>query len=255
MKDNTQTGSPQESKTQHNGNGWKFFFLILAVVLAAVGWFQLDSKPKILKQKERRSRLEELDRKADPYFNQAKREVPKIAKELSSKKTMMKLCWLIAKDKATGKHEAEEYLSKHIRPVVSNCEQAAQIYGISLNSSEFAKVMKEIGADHLKASAYPLGSLGIEAVMLRSTLASVSKVCGGVIARMTGCVAGGTAAAVADGPLPIGDIFAVALTVGGTAWSIYDLHKLSKQLPKDLENTLLNSIDNCRYACREVYMK
>ena len=51
MKDNTQTGSPQESKTQHNGNGWKFFFLILAVVLAAVGWFQLDSKPKILKQK------------------------------------------------------------------------------------------------------------------------------------------------------------------------------------------------------------
>ena len=66
MKDNTQTGSPQESKTQHNGNGWKFFFLILAVVLAAVGWFQLDSKPKILKQKERRSRLEELDRKADP---------------------------------------------------------------------------------------------------------------------------------------------------------------------------------------------
>jgi hypothetical protein len=72
---------------------------------------------------------------------------------------------------------------------------------------------------------------------------------------MTGCVAGGTAAAVADGPLPIGDVIGVALTVGGTAWSIYDLRQLSKQLPKDLENTLLNSIDNCRYACREVYMK
>ena len=249
MKNNTQTGSPSESQKQHNR--WTLFFLILAVVLAAVGWFQLDSKPKILKQQERRSRLEELDRKADPYFNQARKEVPMIAKKLSSKKAIMKLCWLIAKDKATGKHEAEEYLSKHIRPVVSNCEQAAQIYGISLNSSEFAKVMKEIGADHLKASAYPLESLGIEAVMLRSTLASVSRVCGGVIARMTGCVAGGTAAAVADGPLPIGDIIGVALTVGGTAWSIYDLHQLSKQLPKDLENTLLNSIDNCRYVCRE----
>ena len=35
MKDNTQTGSPSESQKQHNG--WKFFFLILAVVLAAVG--------------------------------------------------------------------------------------------------------------------------------------------------------------------------------------------------------------------------
>ena len=253
MKDNTQTGSSQESKKQHNG--WRFFFLILAVVLAMVGWFQLDSKPKILKQQERRSRLEELDRKANPYFNQARGEVQKIANILSSKKTMMKLCWLIAKDKATGKHEAEEYLAKYIKPIVSNCEQAAQIYGISLNSSEFAKVMKEIGADHLKASVYPLGSLGIEAVMIRSTLASVSRVCGSVIARMTGCVAGGSAAAVADGPLPIGDIIGVALTVGGTAWSIYDLHQLSKQLPKDLENTLLNSIDNCRYACREVYMK
>ena len=121
MKNNTQTGSPQESKTQHNG--WKFFFLFLAVVLAAVGWFQLDSKPKILKQQERRSRLEELDRKADPYFNQARREVPKIAKILSSKKAMMKLCWLIAKDKATGKHEAEKYLAKHIKPM----HQAAEL--------------------------------------------------------------------------------------------------------------------------------
>ena len=63
MKNNTQNGSPQESKTQHNG--WKFFFLILAVVLAMVGWFQLDSKPKILKQQERRSRLEELNRKKE----------------------------------------------------------------------------------------------------------------------------------------------------------------------------------------------
>ena len=229
MKDNTQTGSPQESKTQHNG--WKFFFLFLAVVLAAVGWFQLDSKPKILKQQERRSRLEELDRKANPYFNQARKEVPKIAKKLCSKKAMMKLCWLIAKDKATDKHQAEEYLAKHIKPIVSNCEQAAKIYGISLNSSEFAKIMKEIGSDYLKASVYPLGSLGIETVMIRSTLASVSRVCGSIIARMTGCVAGGSAAAVADGPLPIGDIFAVALTVGGAAWSIYDLHQLSKQLP------------------------
>ena len=253
MKDNTQTGSPQESKKQHDG--WKFFFLILAVVLAAVGWFQLDSNHKILKPKEQKTPLEELDRKADPYFNQARKEVPKIAKTLSSKKAMMKLCWLIAKDKATGKHQAEEYLAKHIKPIVSNCEQAASVYGVRLNSSEFAKVMEETGSDHLKASVYPLGSLGIEAVMLRSTLASVSRVCGSVIARMTGCVAGGSAAAVADGPLPIGDIIGVALTVGGTAWSIYDLHQLSKQLPKDLENTLLNSIDNCRYACREAYMK
>ena len=253
MKNNTQTGSPQESQKQHNG--WKLFFLILAVVLAAVGWFQLDSKPKVFKQQERRSRLEELDRKADPYFNQARKEVPKIAKKLSSKKAMMKLCWLIAKDKVTGKHQAEEYLAKHIKPVVSNCEQAAKIYGISLNSSEFTTVMKEIGADHLKASVYPLGSLGIEAVMIRSTLASVSRICGSVIARMSTCAVGGGAAAIADGPLPIGDIIGIALTVGGTAWSIYDLHQLSKQLPKDLENTLLNSIDNCRYACREVYMK
>lgn len=181
MKNNPQTGSLSESQKQHNG--WKLFFLILAVVLAAVGWFQLDSKPKILKQQERRSRLEELDRKADSYFNQARKEVPKIAKKLSSKKAMMKLCWLIANDKVTGKHEAEEYLAKHIKLIVSNCEQAARIYGISLNSSEFAKIMKEIGADHLKASAYPLGSLGIEAVMLRSTLASVSRICGSVITQ------------------------------------------------------------------------
>ena len=63
MKNNSQTASPQESQKQHNG--WKFFFLILAVVLAAVGWFQLDSQPKILKQQERRSKLEELNRKKE----------------------------------------------------------------------------------------------------------------------------------------------------------------------------------------------
>ena len=89
MKNNSQTASPQESQKQHNG--WNFFFLILAVILAAVGWFQLDSQPKILKQQERRSRLEELDRKANPYFNQARKEGPKIAKTLSSKKAMIKL--------------------------------------------------------------------------------------------------------------------------------------------------------------------
>ena len=44
--------------------------------------------------------IAELDRKAKPHFDQAKKEIPQIARNLSTVSSVTRLCWYMATDKA-----------------------------------------------------------------------------------------------------------------------------------------------------------
>ena len=92
----------------------------------------------------------------------------------------------------------------------------------------------------------------MEAVFIRSTLASMRVVLGAVIGRLAKSYGGGAACAVADGPLPIGDIIGAALAIGGTICSISDLQEAKRQFPRDISDVLYQSIRDCRNACRKV---
>lgn len=76
---------------------------------------------------------------------------------------------------------------------------------------------------------------GIEAILIRQTVASVARLC----ARAAGKAAVSTAAPAADGPLPVGDIIAV----GGFVWTGIDILRMRSKTPKELSKGLTAVVD------------
>ena len=103
--------------------------------------------------------------------------------------------------------------------------------------------------------AYAIGALSIEALFLHKTLASLYTILGSIVGRLAVSAGSGTTLAAADGPLPFGDILGVVLAAGGTAWSVYDINKASKQLPSELEALLRQAVHDCQAACRMEVLK
>ena len=66
------------------------------------------------------------------------------------------------------------------------------------------------------------------------------------IARLgTSAVAAGTSSLV-DGPLPFGEIVGAAIFVGGSAWTGWDIYRITKAMPETIRNNMHATIDNVR---------
>ena len=76
---------------------------------------------------------------------------------------------------------------------------------------------------------------GLELAFIASTARSITTICTRVAAKATASAA----APAADGPLPIGDIIAVA----GLAWTAYDIRELTHTMPRKLQTALEQSVD------------
>ena len=236
------------------------FFALLAGVLAigGIGYKMLKTLEKRNKEKlynSKLSRLKELDRQTEAHFKKAREYVPHIVKTLCSPKNVLKLCCKFAYDKVTGKKTAQAFMAWRIRHITEECRKAAGIYGVNVDSPQFANYMMEAVGGHATISVFSIGGLGMEAVMLKSTLSAAGRICASVSAKLAGTAAASTATALADGPLPVGDIIAVGMAAGGTAMCIGDLIKCYRQLPVTLTNSLQQSIGSCREACRKVYLQ
>ena len=57
--------------------------------------------------------IAELDRKAKPHFDQAKKQIPEIARKLSTVSSVTRLCWYMTTDKAA----LESCLTPHRHPL------------------------------------------------------------------------------------------------------------------------------------------
>jgi hypothetical protein len=86
-----------------------------------------------------------------------------------------------------------------------------------------------------------------ELFFLRQTLASLRHLLGHIAVKS----AGSSAAILADGPLPIGDLFAAA----GFVWSIADLCHVTVQMPINMRTTLTASVAHCRNSSRTEALK
>ena len=62
---------------------------------------------------------------------------------------------------------------------------------------------------------------------------------------MAGSVAVGAGSAVADGPLPFGDIFGGTVVLGSTCWTAYDIWQATEVLPKELGKVLRAAANDC----------
>ena len=200
-----------------------------------------------------RPSIEELDARAKPHFDEVERNVPSVVADLTSNDNTLRLCWLMTGDKISGTHKTQAYLESVIDSrIVAPCRRGAKVYGCDVDSKAFREALREVSRDTAVSAAFATGSLALEAVFIRSTLASMRVVLGAVIGRLAKSYGGGAACAVADGPLPIGDIIGLALAAGGTVWSISDLCQAQKQLPRELSEILYQSIHDCRESCRKL---
>ena len=191
--------------------------------------------------------MAELDRQAQPHFDQAKKSIPAIAENLSSVSSISCMCWYMLFNKAA----LEKHLNEQLKPLIASCSRGAAVYGVDLDTTAFHALTAEVGKDNLRSAAYAVAGLGMEAVFAKTLLRSISRVLGVIAARLAASWGGAAGLAAADGPLPIGDIVGVVMGVGGTVWSAYDLWQCRVRLPQEITAALNAAVDNFREECRK----
>ncbi len=97
---------------------------------------------------------------------------------------------------------------------------------------------KALGAAASAATGVGVAA-GFEALFISQTVRAIGNLCVKSSAKAAGKAAVSTAAPAADGPLPIGDIIAVA----GFAWTAYDIYHMTKKMPKEMQKGLTEAVD------------
>ena len=239
-------------KHPHIGFGGAFCLvgLLAALSLGVIGSCSLQHVPVPIAE------IERMDAKAQPYFDEAQRNIPSVVEHLTGTTALFRFCGLMARDKLKGTRETQEYLTSVLNsPIIEPCRRGACVYGCDFETAGFLNSLKAVNTDYAVIKAYAIGGLAIEALFLKKTLASLGSVLGSVVSRLTAAFGGGTACAAADGPLPVGDIVGIVLATGGTAWCGYDLWKAREQLPVELTALLKQAINDCQAACRMEALK
>jgi len=235
-------------KTPHLTFGGAFALagLLAALSLGVLGSCSLRVVPVLVAD------IDDLDAKAQPHFDEARRNIPVVVEKLTEIGATCRLCGLMVRDKLTGAHETQEYLASVLEdPIITPCRKGAEVYGCGFNSVGFLDNLKAVNADYAEIEAYAIGGLALEAVFLKQTIAALTSTLGGIVARLSATFGSGAACATADGPFPFGDAVAVVLAAGGTAWSSYDLYEARKHLTAELTALLKQVISDLQEACRE----
>ena len=215
-------------------------------------------------------------------FSAAESRIPAVVKDLSGFGACNKLCYKMAADKIKGTSTAEtaieNALSKVLNPcaagtaevdcllkeyetrLTENCNEfrssiAATLKNpefINLNSSAIEKLTEEMAQIHLSVSRTIISTVaaevgaGLELVFIRSTCRIITSVLAKTVGKLSGSATIGTICAVADGPLPIGDVIGGGIAVVGLGWTAWDIHQATKVLPGKLSKQLHESVRNYR---------
>ena len=220
--------------------------LLAALSLGVLGSCSLRAVPVL------QADIDDLDAKAQPHFDEARRNIPVVVGKLTEIGSTCRLCGLMVRDKLAGTHETQEYLNSVLeKPIITPCRKGAAVYGCDFSATGFLDNLKAVNADYAEIEAYALGGLTLEAAFLKQTIAALTSTLGSIVARLSATFGSGAACAAADGPFPFGDAVAVVLAAGGTAWSSYDLYEVRKHLPDELTALLKQVIGDCQEACRK----
>lgn len=231
--------------------------------------------------------LSEVQQVVDVQFDAVRAKIPGVVAQYGTFSRCKDLFKTIVMDKIKGGNEtgngirrdleAEYYRGLYaardkvngcIVSFLSNAESAREKFRVELGTELDAsalpgddayKALLEKCGDEIeqKKVALKWGQIdaGIasvfEAICVRQTVAAVAKLLGRAAIRQAGTTAAGATAAVADGPLPIGDVVGGAAIVGCTAWSAYDVWKATKILPDALRSTLESATQKCEWQTLE----
>lgn len=123
----------------------------------------------------------------------------------------------------------------------------AVVAGETKRLAEIERAVRELAVERELAA----GGAALTAAFAKSTCASIRKGLMRVLAsslakivarNVTSATVAGTAA-VADGPLPIGDIAGGVIEVVGLGWTAWDLYRVTETLPGELEERLTKLIE------------
>ena len=193
--------------------------------------------------------MEQLDSRAQKYIDEANAGIPRAVSILCNKRN--RLLWMVLKDKLTGKRKAAKYIASVIEPtVLSPLRKAAAVYACAVNGKEAVDMVNDTAADNLDRQLYAFAGLAIEAVFVKVTINSCLRVLGSCAPRLAASWGIAGTCALADGPLPVGDIIGVALAAGGTIWSTIEIHRAYKALPAYLASALQNAVAATVAQCR-----
>lgn len=218
--------------------------LVLAAVLvfiASVKGCKSSSKPRLTMAK--------LDAEAQKYIDQANAGIPRAVAKLCKNRT--KLFCLVLKDRCSRRHRAERHIASVIEPeVLTPLRKAAAIYACAVDKDASVEMVAEAAKENLDRKLYAFAGLAIEAVFVRATIQSCMVVLGSCAPRLAASWGIAGTCALADGPLPIGDIIGIVLAAGGTIWSGAELHRAYKALPSQLTYALQDAVAATITQCR-----
>ena len=135
-------------KHPYHGFGGAFAIagLLAALSLGILGSCSLRAVPVLVAD------IDDLDAKAQPHFDEARRNVPAVVEKMTEIGSTCRICWLMARDKLAGTHETQEYLASVLeKPIISPCRKGAAVYGCDFNSAGFLDNLKAINPDYAQA--------------------------------------------------------------------------------------------------------
>ena len=106
--------------------------LLAALSLGVIGSCSLRSVPVLVAD------IDELDAKAQPYFDEARRNVPAVVEKLNEIGSTCRLCGLMVRDKFAGTHETQEYLASVLeQPIITPCRKGVETTGTTSTRPDF----------------------------------------------------------------------------------------------------------------------
>ncbi len=219
-----------------------------------------------------------------PDFVKAHNAVPQVVKQVSGFGNCVSLSYKATKDKLTGSHDFDTTLQDALKPtVLEPCAHAYQVANDQLSTlylrlqvremqyvQEIAALGREyhdVGLDHaavfqeLEKSLNNFQKLTVEtqrntifagigvaidSLFIRSTVSAAHKLFMGIIGKLAGSASTGAICAVADGPIPVGDIIGAVIVVGGTICTAKDIYDVSCIMPKKLSAELNHGLNQTK---------
>jgi hypothetical protein len=222
---------------------------------------------------------DKIDNSLNESCANARRNIKNVTDKLCSFKGCASICYHIAKG------DSDQYIHDIVKPQITDeclrgAEKAASELtvledALARNSTEmqiqmvtsteqvlkdskgvdttaFSNLVKDTSKysqaskDQAISKSFATAGLGLSACFVRGTCATGMRLLGHIGKRLSVATGASLVAAVADGPIPIGDIVGVIIEVGGISWCAYDIYKVQSTLKNEIQPELMRNIGEFR---------
>lgn len=116
-------------------------------------------------------------------------------------------------------------------------------------SGSIDKLISDI-REHARDSSFAVIGTAVEVAFIKSSYMAIKAIVikvatvalSSVATKMGTTVTSATVSAVADGPLPIGDLIGGVITIAGLTWTAYDIYKVTKTMPDEMERKVMEAV-------------